>query len=606
MINYSFRSKASNASSPTTSVGSVVWSIRSPPATRLRSRQASDNVGAKSNSQISGRASADRLLKGKAKAKVEFKSGTETHQKKSARHFKSDDQRTTESDLTELEVLEESLRLGSSKQASLVQPSPRRLRSKDRQQASGETSTLSHPQRRLTATRRDQDAKNDLKSNKVNESKKTRVLPTRKTKYRDEDTKEEDAEDDLSEDVDVEESCSQDEEAEDEVEEDEEDEDTISKESSSEEEIDELASATSSPSTRRTPLRKRLRPRRKMGSAGPSDGDDEGDGGEVQSMVDDDMADARDDEEDAADMDDAETDTATERVDDEESIAVEPRKLRSGKVVGEEDVEMDDEEDIGEEDEDEEEEDEEDEDIIEAEEGEGEGGDEDAEGELDEEVMDEEGQFMYFNTHVPSLTFEWSVDLTIATAKTLVRLRRDDLVRLCETRDLEPVGTKPQLAQALLQWRDRQASECSSPSSTGTVRPPSTARRRRYHTRNKSSEAHTPILSRSHRVHLDEPRTPVPEKERSREKDKDKDEDLELDLESLGLEDREIPPDKLQKLEKIGSGGFKDVYIGKFKGRKIAIAEFRGQLSPSELLCQALSPDEIYMRPQWISRNSSC
>jgi hypothetical protein len=207
-------------------------------------------------------------------------------------------------------------------------------------------------------------------------------------------------------------------------------------------------------------------------------------------------------------------------------------------------------------------------------------------------------------TRVPALTFEWSVDLTIATVKTLVRLRRDDLVRLCETRDLEPVGTKPQLAQALLQWRDRQTHECSSPSSTGTVRPPSTARRRRYHTRNHSSEAQTPILSRSHRVHLDEPQTPVPEKERSKEKDKDKDEqDLELDLESLGLEDREIPPDKLQKLEKIGSGGFKDVYIGKFKGRKIAIAEFRGQLSPSELLCLALLYGKIHVFPQWISRN---
>lgn len=83
-----------------------------------------------------------------------------------------------------------------------------------------------------------------------------------------------------------------------------------------------------------------------------------------------------------------------------------------------------------------------------------------------------------------------------------------------------------------------------------------------------------PVLLRSHRVHLDEPRTPVPEKEN---------EDLELDLESLGLEDREIPPEKLTKLEKIGSGGFKDVFIGKFKGRKVAIAEFRGQLNAMDI-----------------------
>ena len=84
------------------------------------------------------------------------------------------------------------------------------------------------------------------------------------------------------------------------------------------------------------------------------------------------------------------------------------------------------------------------------------------------------------------------------------------------------------------------------------------------------------MLLRSEYVHQDEPRTPVPQKDKDKEP-----EDLELDLESLGLEDREIPPEKLQKLEKIGSGGFKDVFIGKFKGRKIAISEFRGQLSAS-------------------------
>ena len=81
---------------------------------------------------------------------------------------------------------------------------------------------------------------------------------------------------------------------------------------------------------------------------------------------------------------------------------------------------------------------------------------------------------------------------------------------------------------------------------------------------------------RNSRVHEDEPITPPVSKEK-----KDAEGDLELDLESLGLEDREIPPEKLTKLEKIGSGGFKDVFIGKFKGRKVAIAEFRDQLSAS-------------------------
>lgn len=84
-------------------------------------------------------------------------------------------------------------------------------------------------------------------------------------------------------------------------------------------------------------------------------------------------------------------------------------------------------------------------------------------------------------------------------------------------------------------------------------------------------------MLRSERVHQDEPRTP-PLSERNKETEPE----LELDLESLGLDDREIPPEKITKLEKIGSGGFKDVFIGKFKGRKVAIAEFRGQLNASE------------------------
>lgn len=101
---------------------------------------------------------------------------------------------------------------------------------------------------------------------------------------------------------------------------------------------------------------------------------------------------------------------------------------------------------------------------------------------------------------------------------------------------------------------------------------------RRRRTSSKSSSATPPVLLRSERVHDDEPVTPPI----SRDK-KDGDGDLELDLESLGLEDREIPPEKLTKLEKIGSGGFKDVFIGKLRGRKVAIAEFRDQLSASTL-----------------------
>lgn len=71
-----------------------------------------------------------------------------------------------------------------------------------------------------------------------------------------------------------------------------------------------------------------------------------------------------------------------------------------------------------------------------------------------------------------------------------------------------------------------------------------------------------PVLERSDRVHVSQPRTPPISgqleslgnaKHRGEEE-----EGLEIDLESLGLEDKEIPPEKLIKLEKIGSGGFKE------------------------------------------------
>lgn len=156
-----------------------------------------------------------------------------------------------------------------------------------------------------------------------------------------------------------------------------------------------------------------------------------------------------------------------------------------------------------------------------------------------------------------------------------MRQRRDDLVRLCQARELEVDGTKAQLAQALLEWRDNRRSPTATPSSSSTVRPSSNQGGRKGRSSNKRQ---TPVLLRSERVHLDEPLTPQVAEDK-----KDHEQELELDLESLGLEEREIPPEKLAKLEKIGSGGFKDVFIGKFRGRKVAIAEFRDQLSPSKL-----------------------
>ncbi|KAH8117206.1 hypothetical protein DFH11DRAFT_990098 [Phellopilus nigrolimitatus] len=317
------------------------------------------------------------------------------------------------------------------------------------------------------------------------------------------------------------------------------------------------------PKEQRTPLKKRLRSRKLQTHTPPSDGDDEQEEeDEVTSVVQEQNEDAEEeDSEETASVEEGEGENSDEELPDADSdvddeALVEPRMLRNGKIVGE--------------------------DIIEDEDSDAEEDADDnssSEIEVDQEP-DEVGEDEDENYEDEAMEDEF--DLSSATQKTLIRLRRDDLVRLCESRDLEVDGTKPQLAQSLLQWRDCQRSLTPAPSSSSTVRPPSVikanGRRRRTRSQSKSSSCTPPVLMRSNRVHDNEPVTPPMSKEK-----KEVDGDLELDLESLGLEDREIPPDKLTKLEKIGSGGFKDVFIGKFKGRKVAIAEFRDQLSAMDI-----------------------
>jgi hypothetical protein len=489
-----------------------------------------------------------------------------------------------ESDLTELE---------DSDKEPIGQPSPRRLRSKDRELEKSKGKEKEDPDATPVAhskQRRKRKCEEDAQGTEVFEGatgRKLRVTPMRKAKGRVGTLKELDAEEVEEEERGEEEE--EEEEEEDELQDDDEEQtgvvDEEEEDVQEEEEVDELISSASispppEPRGRRIPLRRRQKPRRtRSWAAANLDEENEGDDEEEEEEAE---GEEQDDEGEGVEENEEE---AVEEEDDEVTIAVEPRKLRNGKIVGEEDVEMD----VDEEEEEEEEEGAEGEEEGEEEESvDGQDVDVDAEGETDEdEAMEDDGKFMFFKMLLFSSFF--LVDLTIATAKTLVRMRRDDLVRLCETRDLDPSGTKPQLAEALLQWRDRQGNDFSSPSSAGTVRPSSNRRKRRTKHHSGATDTAVPILLRSEHTHTDEPRTPNPGKDKENE-------DLELDLESLGLEDREIPPEKITKLEKIGSGGFKDVYIGKLKSRKVAISEFRGQLSASELsyrrmfLCSLIYP----------------
>lgn len=554
------RSSANRSSPSTSALPSAVST------TRLRSRK----VSGPTSFEVRTPSSAGSRGKGKGKSKqVEFIDDVVQPTRTSSRRHSKEKERerermalAEESDLTELSDLE------NHTLPTLPQPSPRRLRSKDRDPSQVLERDHYHADAETTPTpKKKGKGRTQPRSSDEHQERPKRNLPMRRAKGKIKSLKEsdlemasqgeEEEEDELEEapegeegegegegdeEGEGEEGEEEDEEQEEEEEEGEEEEEDAGEELEvdvdEENEVDELVSTASqtpplsSRIGRRTPVRQRLRHRK--------DADEENEGDDELEV---------DEEVDGEDGEDVDIEDAEEAVeDDEETIAVEePRRLRNGKIVGDEDVHMDEDEDTAEED----------------------GGDgssaEEHHDEAEEEDMDhEDGP----DDGEPT---DDDVDLTVATAKTLTRLRKDDLVRLCETRNLEPVGNKRKLAEALLQWRDRHTGDFSSPSSTGTVRPPSTTRKGRKTRSSARTTSAVPVLLRSQRdqIHTDEPRTPIPGTS------KDKEEELELDLESLGLEDREIPPEKILKLEKIGSGGFKDVFIGKFKGRRIAISEFR-------------------------------
>jgi hypothetical protein len=119
------------------------------------------------------------------------------------------------------------------------------------------------------------------------------------------------------------------------------------------------------------------------------------------------------------------------------------------------------------------------------------------------------------------------------------------------------------------------------------------------HASNRTSGARTPLLMRpDHSASPEKPQTPEHSKEHEQQEDVNT-----LDLESLHLQDKEIQPDKLTRLERIGSGGFKvrrgpplactnsltrapppqDVYKGKFRNRTIAICDIRGHLTDMDI-----------------------
>ncbi|KAJ9120063.1 hypothetical protein QFC22_002960 [Naganishia vaughanmartiniae] len=179
---------------------------------------------------------------------------------------------------------------------------------------------------------------------------------------------------------------------------------------------------------------------------------------------------------------------------------------------------------------------------------------------------------------------EFEHGLTDATHTTLSRLRKDRLIKMCEARDLDTEGTKKDLIQYLLEWRDAESrdlvSESSSSASTAKQGSSTSEAAPAVPSAPKPKPIVVPPLLQNHSTVADPDTPPI-----SGEDHKDSNEPgVELDLEDLGLVDKEIPAAQIQKGERIGSGGFKDVYIGKLRGRmKVAICEFRDQLSEMDI-----------------------
>ncbi|KAG5645603.1 hypothetical protein DXG03_005741 [Asterophora parasitica] len=344
------RRRSSNLSTPTSSNAP---STSSPLATRLRSRKPSGSSAVSISTPI---AKAPRG-KGKGKGKqVEFTEEVVAATRPSRRA--RDKQREhgqailveNESDLTELEELE----------ASLTKPSPRRLRSKHREAEEKAGESSARPLRKTPM----RTAKGKIISMKESDD-------------------DEDAEDDVEESE------------EDELGEEEDAEGEVGEDAAEEEEVDELVSSASGTPVlptvykgRRTPVRTRLRPRQRHAPP-PSDGDDEGEDIEEEEEMEEEAEEGGEEEDGEGEVEEEVIDGDAEGEDDEETIAVEPRKLRNGKIVGEEDVDMD--EDIGDDDEADEAEDD---DEAEEEEDEA-GGDETAEEiDVDAEGENEEDEAM--------------------------------------------------------------------------------------------------------------------------------------------------------------------------------------------------------------------
>ncbi|KAK0551695.1 hypothetical protein OC846_003185 [Tilletia horrida] len=159
------------------------------------------------------------------------------------------------------------------------------------------------------------------------------------------------------------------------------------------------------------------------------------------------------------------------------------------------------------------------------------------------------------------------------------------------TAEEEKNDVRSTASSSLTEMSDEDGGQTPRASSSGTTRLGARQYRRSARNMSESQDGDITLLSRtdSSVVHSYKPPTPQLEADDAEGRPAEAVDELNgLDLEGLNLTDKEIHPSKLEKLEKIGSGGFKDVYVGKYhisktRSSKVAIADIRDQLTEMDI-----------------------
>ena len=191
-----------------------------------------------------------------------------------------------------------------------------------------------------------------------------------------------------------------------------------------------------------------------------------------------------------------------------------------------------------------------------------------------------------------------NINLLNESTKSLRKYLKKDLESLCKFNsiNLNNLETKNDLIKLLIKFKNslkkrnsnssNSSNSVSLPSTTTTASITATVTPASNSTIVNKKASSTSSNDRKRKTNLnslivnnnDSNATSKPNKSNSND-----DNGIELDLQQLGLDNKEINSNLIEKRDKIGSGGFKDVYIGLIRRKYCAIADIRGDLSESDI-----------------------